>query len=134
MRKGRFDFMAVFMMAILLTAVPSPAAKKDTLVVAFNDVVATLDHYQSTMRTTIQLGYMVWDSLVTRNPDTGEIIPGLARSWKMVDPLTWEFKLQPRGQIPQRKPLQCPGRSLHHRRTGSGRETKIPPGRQFQMD
>jgi peptide/nickel transport system substrate-binding protein len=95
MRKGRIVFMTVFIMAILLIAVSAPAAKKDTLVVAFNDVVATLDHYQSTMRTTIQLGYMVWDSLVTRNPDTGEIIPGLARSWKMIDPLTWEFKLQP---------------------------------------
>ena len=49
---------------------------------AFNDVFSTLDDYQSTMRATIQLGYMVWDSLVTRNPDTGEIIPGLARSWR----------------------------------------------------
>jgi peptide/nickel transport system substrate-binding protein len=94
MRRGVSIFV-VFILAILLTTVPSQAAKKDALVIGFADVFATLDHYQSTMRATIQLGYMVWDSLVTRNPDTGEIVPGLARSWKMIDPLTWEFKLQP---------------------------------------
>jgi len=37
---------------------------------------------------------MVFDSLVTRNPDTGRILPGLARSWKNIDPVTWEFKIQ----------------------------------------
>ena len=95
MRRGSIIFLFILILAIPLSAFPSLAASKDTLKVAFYDVFATLDHYQSTMRTTIQLGYMVWDSLVTRNPDTGEIIPGLARSWKMIDPLTWEFKLQP---------------------------------------
>ncbi len=95
MRKRRFGFMAILTLATVLVASPSVAAKKDTLTIGFSDVFATLDHYQSTMRATIQLGYMVWDSLVTRNPDTGEIIPGLARSWKIINPTTWEFKLQP---------------------------------------
>ena len=94
MRRGVFIFL-VLILAILLTGFPSQAAKKDTLVIGFNDVFSTLDHYQSTMRATIQVGYMVWDFLVIRNPDTGEIILGLARSWKVIDPLTWEFKLQP---------------------------------------
>ena len=94
MKRGGIFFL-VLVGAVLLTAFPSPAAKKDTLVIGFNDVFSTLDHYQSTLRATIQLGYMVWDSLVTRNPDTGELIPGLARSWKVVNPTTWEFKMQP---------------------------------------
>ena len=95
MRRGSIIFPLILILAILSPALPPLAAPKDTLKVASNDVFAKLDHYQSTMRATIRLGYMVWDSLVTRNPDTGEIIPGLARSWKMIDPLTWEFKLQP---------------------------------------
>ena len=95
MRRKRFNFMTVFILAIVFVASPSLAAKKDTLTIGFSDVFATLDHYQSTLRATIQLGYMVWDPLVTRNPDTGEINPGLARSWKTIDATTWEFKLQP---------------------------------------
>jgi peptide/nickel transport system substrate-binding protein len=95
MKKGRFLILGVFMLSALLAASPAPAAQKDTLVIGFYDVFSTLDHYQSTLRATIQLGYMIWDSLVTRNPDTGQILPGLARSWKMVNPTTWEFKMQP---------------------------------------
>jgi len=90
MKSGRFIFVAILILAILWATVPSLAAQKDTLMVGFSDVFATLDHYQSTLRAT--LGYRVWDSLVTRNPDTGEIIPGLARSCKMIDSVTWEFK------------------------------------------
>ena len=95
MNKGRFVILGVLLLSILLAVSPLQAAKKDTLVIGFNDVFSTLDHYQSTLRATIQLGYMVWDSLITRNPDTGEIIPGLARSWKVINPTTWEFKMQP---------------------------------------
>ena len=84
MRRAASIFLVILILAILSpSALPSLAATKDTLV-RFHDVFSTLDHYQSTMRGTIQLGYMVWDSLVTRNPYTGEIIPGLARSWKIV--------------------------------------------------
>src|SRR4030067_1038493 len=95
MKKRRFNFMAILILATVLAASPSVAAKKDTLMIGFSDVFATLDHYQSTLRATIQLGYMVWDSLVTRNPDTGEINPGLARCWNTLGAATWEFKLQP---------------------------------------
>jgi peptide/nickel transport system substrate-binding protein len=94
MRKGGFVF-GRFHPVDPVGRSPSQAAKKDTLVIGFSDLFSTLDHYQSTLRATIQLGYMVWDSLVTRNPDTGEINPGLARSWKIINPTTWEFKLQP---------------------------------------
>jgi len=83
------------LLALLLTVSPAAAAEKDTLKVGFASKFSTLDHYQSTLRVTIQFGYMVWDSLVTRNPDTGAINPGLARSWKIIDPTTWEFKLEP---------------------------------------
>ena len=95
MRKYRIIVATLFLLSIILAAFPASAAKKDTLRIGFQERFSTLDHYQSTLRVTIQLGYMIWDSLVTRNPDTGEILPGLARSWRIVDPTTWEFKIQP---------------------------------------
>jgi len=35
----------------------------------------------------------IWDMLVWRTAD-GELVPMLATSWKLVDDLTWEFKLR----------------------------------------
>jgi peptide/nickel transport system substrate-binding protein len=35
----------------------------------------------------------IYDSLVMRDTD-GNIIPGLAESWKVLDPTTWEFRLR----------------------------------------
>jgi peptide/nickel transport system substrate-binding protein len=95
MRRSVFAVSVVLGLVFALAAVSVSAEKKDTLVVGQYERFTTLDHYQSTLRSTIQLGYMIWDSLVTRNPDTGEILPGLARSWKVIDPVTWEFKIQP---------------------------------------
>ncbi|MBW1961276.1 MAG: hypothetical protein JRJ04_07455 [Deltaproteobacteria bacterium] len=95
MRKYRFIFTAILFLTIVFFALPSFGARKDTLKIGFQERFSTLDHYQSTLRVTIQLGYMIWDSLVTRNPDTGQILPGLARSWKIINPTTWEFKIQP---------------------------------------
>jgi len=95
MKRSTVGVSVILILVIVLTAFPSFAKKKDTLVVGQYERLTTLDHYQSTLRSTIQIGYMVWDALVTRNPDTGEIIPGLARSWKTIDPVTWEFKIQP---------------------------------------
>ena len=34
------------------------------------------------------------DTLLTINPVTMEPMPGLAESWRAVDPTTWEFKLR----------------------------------------
>ncbi len=134
MRKGRFVYMAVFMMAILLTAVPSQAAKKDTLVIGFSDVFSTLDHYQSTLRVTIQLGYMVWDSLVTRNPDTGEINPGLARSWKIINPTTWEFKMQPGVKFHNGNPCNAQAVRYTIEERVLDEKQKSPQAGQFQVD
>lgn len=88
MKKGRFMIMGLLSLSILLAVSPLQAEKKDTLVIGCSDVFSTLDHYQSILRATIQLSYMVWDSLITPNPDTGEIVPGLARSWKVINPTT----------------------------------------------
>ncbi len=36
----------------------------------------------------------VYEVLVTRDPDTGELAPELAESWEQVDEYTWRFKLR----------------------------------------
>ena len=83
------------LLVFVFTVMPASAAKKDTFVIGWNTKFSTLDNYKSSLRVSIQFGYMVFDSLVTRDPDTGKILPGLARSWKNIDPVTWEFKIQP---------------------------------------
>lgn len=39
-------------------------------------------------------GYMIYDSLVRYNSETGEVEPDLAVSWEMLDDVTWQFKLR----------------------------------------
>ncbi|MFP3882933.1 MAG: ABC transporter substrate-binding protein [Actinomycetota bacterium] len=36
----------------------------------------------------------VFEPLIQRNSETGELLPGLATDWRQVDPLTWEFDLR----------------------------------------
>lgn len=38
--------------------------------------------------------YSIYDELTRWDYPTGKLIPGLATSWKQVDPLTWEFTLR----------------------------------------
>jgi peptide/nickel transport system substrate-binding protein len=84
----------VVMAAVALAAPSAGLAKdKDTLVVAFPTKFGSMDQYQSTQRITINIGYLMWDPLVQRDPKTGEIEPHLAESWKVIDDTTWEFKL-----------------------------------------
>ena len=103
----KLTILAIAVLVVALTAVPAPAAKKDTLRVGLNTKFATLDQYQTSQRVNIQIGYMIWDTLVTRDPDTGRIYPGVARSWKNIDPVTWEFKLQPGVKFHNGNPLNA---------------------------
>ena len=40
------------------------------------------------------VAYMVYDSLVRYNSETGEVEPDLAVSWEMLDDYTWQFKIR----------------------------------------
>ena len=95
MKVRKWSLSVTLLLVFVFTVMPASAAKKDTFVIGWNTKFSTLDNYKSSLRVSIQFGYMVFDSLVTRDPDTGEILPGLARSWKNIDPVTWEFKIQP---------------------------------------
>jgi peptide/nickel transport system substrate-binding protein len=107
MKMKKLTILSIAALVVALAAVPSPAAKKDTLTVGLNAKFHTLDQYQINQRVNIQIGYMLYDTLVTRDPDTGRILPGVARSWKNIDPVTWEFKLQPGVKFHNGNPLNA---------------------------
>ncbi len=66
----------------------------DTLVVAVNKEIQTLDTLYSTKREDMILGYLVSDQLVVLDPETNQYQPALAESYKFVDDATVEFTLR----------------------------------------
>jgi peptide/nickel transport system substrate-binding protein len=78
---------------ILLSASPGAAAK-DSITVAFSTKFATLDCYQTNQRANINIGYLLFDPLLERDPDDGSLHPHLVTSWKTLGPTIWEFKLR----------------------------------------
>jgi len=79
-----------------LLAVPAAAqdaSKPFTFSVA--RAVPTLDPYHTTVReATLVAGPLVFDTLVWRDPKTGEFKPQLATSWRYINETTLEFKLR----------------------------------------
>lgn len=87
--KGR----AFFALALLLA---SPAlAQRDpaTLVVGARAPLVSLDPAISGLGSMHGYYRHIYDALVFRDPNS-QPIPGLAESWTVVDPLTWEFRLR----------------------------------------
>ncbi|WP_158291981.1 ABC transporter substrate-binding protein [Paracraurococcus ruber] len=73
----------------LLLALPAEA---QTLRIAFKAAVDAADpHLTFTPNRNVQLH--VWETLVTQDA-TLRPLPGLAESWRALDPLTWEFRLR----------------------------------------
>ena len=75
-------------------ATTSAFAARDSMNVAAYTKFHTMEPYQTSARQMIQMGYLMWDPLVLREPATGKVIPHVATSWKQVDDLTWEFKIR----------------------------------------
>ena len=83
-------------LALLLAASPAFAQKSaNTLRIAWRDAVPNVDPYYNQLRTGLVLAHQAWDTLVYRDPDTFQIKPLLATSWKQTDDTTWEFELRP---------------------------------------
>jgi peptide/nickel transport system substrate-binding protein len=78
----------------MLIAVPLAEAKKDTLVVAFDRRMMTLDNNETTDRSSLVLYHNWGDTLVYRDPVKREMVPCLAESYKFLDPTTIEMKLR----------------------------------------
>ena len=78
-----------------MTAPLALAGKADnTLNVAFALEPEALDNYKIAGREGLILARHIYDSLLYKDLDTGEIKPALAKSWKFVDPTMMEFDLR----------------------------------------
>lgn len=84
--------------ALTLSASGFALANKadDTLRVVWgvDGVMVNADNYYGATRTGIWFDKMVFDTLVDRDPSTGEYKPSLALSWKWIDDKTLEFELR----------------------------------------
>lgn len=89
--------MSILIVTLGLLAAPAwsaDAPRKETVILAFSSDIQTLDPHDHILRLGIITMYHLFDNLVVRHLDTGEIIPHLATSWKIIDDTTWEFKLR----------------------------------------
>ncbi len=74
---------------------PALAQKSaDTLRITWRDAVPDITPYYNQLRTGVVIGHQIWDSLVYRDPETFQIKPLLAESYKWVDETTLEFTLR----------------------------------------
>ena len=71
-----------------------PADAKNVLRWSSQGDALTMDPYSQNEGPTTAMGQHIYDPLIRRDAKL-EMIPGLAVSWKVVDPTTWEFKLRP---------------------------------------
>ncbi|MFM1814080.1 MAG: hypothetical protein RLZ98_775 [Pseudomonadota bacterium] len=75
------------------------AAERPNLMVAVNKLPRSLEPVEKTGNVDVRVHYSVFDTLIRRNftdPKDGgaSLMPGLAESWKRIDPTTLELKLR----------------------------------------
>ncbi|MEM8595158.1 MAG: ABC transporter substrate-binding protein [Pseudomonadota bacterium] len=79
----------------LATAGPASAQKaEDTMRIAFDRELESLDNYINTAREGIIVSRLVWDGLIYRNPQTNEYEGNLATDWEWVDEVTMDFTIR----------------------------------------
>ena len=70
------------------------AAHADALTIGLSSDVTSMDPHWNNSGPNVSLSTHVFEPL-TLTDRNGRLVPGLATSWKSLDPLTWEFKLRP---------------------------------------
>ncbi|MBV9250766.1 MAG: ABC transporter substrate-binding protein, partial [Acetobacteraceae bacterium] len=93
--KRRKWLAGVWLVAGLIAASGANAQKPaDTLRITWRDAVPDVDFYHNSLRSGFILQIHAWDGLVYRDPDTFQLKPLLATSWKQVDDTTMDFELR----------------------------------------
>ncbi|MCQ4158570.1 ABC transporter substrate-binding protein [Roseomonas sp. GC11] len=78
------------------TAAPARAqgqTQGQTLTMGISAPPASIDPHYYTLTPSIMLSHHIFDTLVKRD-ENARLVPGLAESWRAVDPTTWEFRLR----------------------------------------
>lgn len=96
MSKSKIMSSLILGAAITLSATTAAQAGKsdDTLNVAIDRELESIDNYYNTAREGIIISRMVWDGLLYRDPVTNEYKPNLATSYEWVNSTTLEFDLR----------------------------------------
>lgn len=93
-RSIRRTLCVVLLLCVLaLGAGSGSMASGNVLIVAQGGDVTTLDPQLQGNMVTMNVVINIFDTLVTRDANM-ELAPGLATSWKVVNPTTWEFSLR----------------------------------------
>ncbi|NDP43065.1 MAG: ABC transporter substrate-binding protein [Aromatoleum sp.] len=74
-------------------AVAAPPAAAQELKIAVAADITSMDPHFFNLFPNNNMAEHIFDKLVQMDPDS-KMIPGLATSWKTIDPTTWEFKLR----------------------------------------
>ncbi len=83
------------LVAAVAITTPALAGKKENSVrFAFEQVLENADPYFSSQRIGVILGQQVWDTLIYRDPSSGEYKGQLASAWKWLDEKTLELDLR----------------------------------------
>jgi ABC-type transport system substrate-binding protein len=83
------------LLAAFSSATPALAAKRDNAIrFATDNVLNNVDAYFNDLRMGYIFSLQVWDTLIYRDPRTGEYKGQLATSWKSIDDRTIEFELR----------------------------------------
>src|SRR5687767_1743718 len=85
--------MKIALRAFFLSLFLLPSAQAADLSVALGGDVTSIDPHFHNLTPNNNVGAHIFDTLVMKEAG-GKIKPGLAESWRVVDELTWEFKLR----------------------------------------
>ncbi len=96
MRPNTWLSCALMAAAATLAGAPPAVAQKaaDTLRITWRDAIPDVDPYYNSLRTGMVVAFQAFDCLVYRDPETLEMKPALATSWRQVDETTLEFTLR----------------------------------------
>src|SRR5919112_3382075 len=88
-RPVAFTFLAA------VAAQPALGSKRDGVVrFAYDQAPENVDPFFNNVRIGVIIGQHVWDTLVYRDPNTGEYKGQLATAWRQIDDKTIEFDLR----------------------------------------
>ncbi len=76
----------------VLTPIAAPVAAQELKIAVAADVTSIDPHFFNLFPNN-NIAEHIFDKLVRMDPDS-RMIPGLATSWKTIDPTTWEYKLR----------------------------------------
>ena len=125
--RGRIWWQACVMAAGLTWTMPAMAQKSaDTLRFTTRNAIPNVDFYYNSLREGYVVQIHAQDGLVYRDPDTFQIKPLLASSWKQVDDTTIDFDPAQGRHVPERRQVQRRRCCLHDQPLLSDKELSVP--------